>query len=35
MTMSEFDTLRADLAAMRTDMAALRTEVAGAAHGHG
>jgi hypothetical protein len=27
MTMSEFDTLRADLAAMRTDMAALRTDM--------
>jgi hypothetical protein len=27
MTMSEVDTLRADLAAMRTDVAALRTEV--------
>ena len=27
MTMSEFDTLRADLAGVRTDMAALRTEI--------
>jgi hypothetical protein len=27
MTMSEFDTLRGDLAGVRTDMAALRTEI--------
>jgi hypothetical protein len=27
MTMSEFDTLRADLAGVRTDMAALRTDL--------
>jgi hypothetical protein len=29
MTMSEFDTLRADFAAMRTDMAGLRTDIDG------